>query len=382
MTVFKGYLKILKKNLGMLLMYLMIFFAIAIALQTAARKEHLGTFEKTRINIAVADRDQSELSQGLIRYLSTIHNVSEISSEPSVMQEELFYRNASYIVQIPENFYQTCIEEEEPLSVTKVPGSYTSFYVDQQISTWLNSIRTYTAAGFSLKEAMDASMELSASEVTMYEGTENNLETPPYIYYFRYVPYLFLAVLSYSLGYVLLAFQKEDIQKRMRASAVSMRRQNMEGLLAMFMLGTVLWLISAAGVCVLFGKEFLTSPLIGYYILNTALMLGIALSLSYLVGIFVKNSNMLSGISNLLSLGMCFLCGAFVPMSIMNKSVLKIAQFLPVYWYESVNETLARYKNLPIPVAKEIWKSMGIEAMFIAAFVFMILAVSKYKQQR
>ncbi len=382
MTVFKGYLKILKKNLGMLLMYLVIFFAIAIALQTAAHKEHLGTFEKTRINIAVADRDQSELSQGLIRYLSTIHNVSEISSEPSVMQEELFYRNASYIVQIPENFYQTCIEEEEPLSVTKVPGSYTSFYVDQQISTWLNSIRTYTAAGFSLKKAMDASMELSASEVTMYEGTENNLETPPYIYYFRYVPYLFLAVLSYSLGYVLLAFQKEDIQKRMRASAVSMRRQNMEGLLAMFMLGTVLWLISAAGVCVLFGKEFLTSPLIGYYILNTALMLGIALSLSYLVGIFVKNSNMLSGISNLLSLGMCFLCGAFVPMSIMNKSVLKIAQFLPVYWYESVNETLARYKNLPIPVAKEIWKSMGIEAMFIAAFVFMILAVSKYKQQR
>lgn len=76
----------------------------------------------------------------------------------------------------------------------------------------------------------------------------------------------------------------------MRASAVSLRRQNMEGLLAMFMLGAVLWLISVAGVCVLFGKEFLTSPLIGYYILNTALMLGIALSLSYLVGIFVKTA--------------------------------------------------------------------------------------------
>lgn len=149
----------------------------------------------------------------------------------------------------------------------------------------------------------------------------------------------------------------------------------------MFMLGAVLWLISVAGVCVLFDKEFLTSPLIGYYILNTALMLGIALSLSYLVGIFVKNSNMLNGISNLLSLGMCFLCGAFVPMSIMNKSVLKIAQFLPVYWYESINETLAQYKTLPVPVAEEIWKSMGIEAMFIAAFVFMILAISKYKQQ-
>ena len=104
MTVFKGYLKILKKNLGMLLIYLVIFFAIAIALQASARKEHLGTFEKTRINVAVADRDQSELSRGLIRYLSTIHNVSEISSEPSVMQEELFYRNTSYIVTDPGKF--------------------------------------------------------------------------------------------------------------------------------------------------------------------------------------------------------------------------------------------------------------------------------------
>ena len=149
----------------------------------------------------------------------------------------------------------------------------------------------------------------------------------------------------------------------------------------MFMLGAVLWLISVAGVCVLFGKEFLTSPLIGYYILNTALMLGIALSLSYLVGIFVKNSNMLSGVSNLLSLGMCFLCGTFVPMNVMNKGVLKVAQFLPVYWYESVNETLSQYKTLPASAAAEIWKSMGIEAMFVVAFVFMILAISKYKQQ-
>ena len=78
----------------MLLIYLVIFFAIAIALQASARKEHLGTFEKTRINVAVADRDQSELSRGLIRYLSTIHNVSEISSYAggTFLQKYILYR--------------------------------------------------------------------------------------------------------------------------------------------------------------------------------------------------------------------------------------------------------------------------------------------------
>lgn len=68
-------------------------------------------------------------------------------------------------------------------------------------------------------------------------------------------------------------------------------------------------------------------------------------------------------------------------MNVMNKGVLKVAQFLPVYWYESVNETLSQYKTLPASAAAEIWKSMGIEAMFVVAFVFMILAISKYKQQ-
>ena len=381
MTVFKGYLKILKKNLGMLLIYLVIFFAIAIALQASARKEHLGTFEKTRINVAVADRDQSELSRGLIRYLSTIHNVSEISSEPSVMQEELFYRNAEYIVQIPKNFYETCIVDENPLSVTKVPGSYSSFYVDQQINAWLNSIRTYTAAGFSQKEAAAAALEQSVSEVTMYQDDETAIETPGYTYYFRYIPYLFLAVLCYSMGYILLAFRKENIQKRMQASAVSTHRQNLEGLLAMFTIGFSLWLIVVAGAGIMYGKELLISKVLGYYLLNTFLMLTIALSLAYLIGLFMKNSNMLNGITNIVSLGICFLSGVFVPMNIMNKKVLRVAQFLPVYWYENVNETLSRYHVVSGKIAVDIWKSMGIEIMFTLALLALILAVSKYKRQ-
>ena len=236
-------MKILKKNIGLVSIYLLIFFSIAMVLQASAKKEHLEDFEKTRIDLAIADQDDSTLSHALTKYLKTIHNVYKISAEPTVMQEELFYRNAEYIVQIPKNFYETCIVDENPLSVTKVPGSYSSFYVDQQINAWLNSIRTYTAAGFSQKEAAAAALEQSVSEVTMYQDDETALETPGYTYYFRYIPYLFLAVLCYSMGYILLSFRKENIQKRMQASAVSTHRQNLEGLLAMFTIGFSLWLI-------------------------------------------------------------------------------------------------------------------------------------------
>ena len=381
MTVFKGYMKILKKNIGLVIIYLVIFFSVAMALQAAASKEHLEDFEKARVDIAVADNDQSTLSHALTDYLKTIHNVSEISSDPSVMQEELFYRNAEYIVQIPKDFYKTCIVDENPLSVTKVPGSYSSFYVDQQINAWLNSIRTYTAAGFSQKEAAAAALEQSVSEVTMYHDEETAVETPGYTYYFRYIPYLFLAVLCYSMGYILLAFRKEDIQKRMLASAISTRRQNLEGLLAMFTISLLLWLIAVVGAGVMYGKELLTSKVLGYYLLNTFLMLTIALSLAYLIGLFMKNINMLNGFSNIISLGICFLSGVFVPMNIMDKKVLMVAQFLPVYWYENVNETLSRYHVVSGKIAVDIWKSMGIEIMFTLALLALILAVSKYKRQ-
>lgn len=374
-------MKILKKNIGLISIYLVIFFSTAMILQASAKKEHLEDFEKTRINLAIADQDDSTLSHALTEYLKTIHNVYRISAEPTVMQEELFYRNAEYILQIPKDFYKTCIVYENPLSVTKVPGSYSSFYVDQQINAWLNSIRTYTAAGFSQKEASAAALEQSVSEVTMYQDEETAVETPGYTYYFRYIPFLFLAVLCYSMGYILLAFRKEDIQKRMLASAISTRRQNLEGLLAMFTISLLLWLIAVVGAGVMYGKELLTSKVLGYYLLNTFLMLTIALSLAYLIGLFMKNINMLNGISNIISLGICFLSGVFVPMNIMDKKVLMVAQFLPVYWYENVNETLSRYHVVSGKVAVDIWKSMGIEVMFTFALLALILAVSKYKRQ-
>lgn len=382
MTVFKGYMKILKKNIGLAMVYLVIFFSIAMALQTAARKEHLEDFQKSSVNVAVADQDKSVLSHALTDYLRTIHHVSEISSDPAVMQEELYYRNAEYIVQIPENFYETCIVQGNPISVTKVPGSYTSFYVDQQINAWLNNIRTYIAAGFSQEDAASAALVQPTAAVSMYQDETTTAETPEYTYYFRYIPYLFLAVLCYSMGYILIAFQKEYIQKRMQASAISIRCQNLEGLLAMFTLGFGLWLIAVIGSIVMYRKALLTSSVLIYYLLNTFLMMIVALSLSYLLGLFIKNSNMLSGVSNIVSLGMCFLSGVFVPMSVMDKKVLKIAQFLPVYWYENVNETLSQYHVISGDIAVDVWKSMGIQVLFALAFLAMILAFSKYKRQK
>lgn len=381
MTVFKCYMKILRQNIGMIIIYLGIFFSVALVMQMAAGKNENSLYTNASINIGVVQEDQGVLAQGFIDYLDSIHNAILMKKDPEALQENLFYRNVEYIVQIPADFYETCLLKNEPLKVTKVPGSYSSYYVDQQISSYINTIRTYLAAGFSHEEAIQRVKTEVHEPVTKLYSDSASSDQVPYIYYFRYIPYLFLGALCYTMGYILMAFKKGDIQKRMEASAISVRRQSLEGLLAMGVIGAFLWLLVILGVSMMYGNTFLGSALRGYYIVNTLLMLIVALSLSYLIGMFIPNSNILSGVANLVSLSMCFLCGVFVPMDVMDKSVLKVSQFLPVYWYEQVNEILSRHHTLTPELLEKIRISMGIQILFAVVFVCLILVVSRYRKE-
>ena len=265
------------------------------------------------------------------------------------------------------------------MSVTKLPGSYTGLYVDQQINSFLNRAKTYYAAGYTAEEAAEAIIERPKSEVKMLDTGRSKGETPGYAYYYRYIPYLLLSVLCYVLGNILSAFHKGDIPKRMQASPVSGQRQNLEALLAAGVLGIVLWVICIMGSIFFYGKEFLESGGFVYYVLNSLTMLPVALSLSYLVGILTRNPDALSGAVNTLSLGMCFLCGVFVPLDILSTKVKTAAQFLPVYWYEKANDTIAEFGNIAGSAKTEIWQAMGIQLVFAAAIVCIAMAAGKRK---
>ena len=381
MIVFKCYMKILKQNLGLVFLYLGIFFSVSIVLQMATQKGEDSLYQTTSIDLGVVNLDDSLLSSGFVDYLSQIHHVTIMENDPETLQENLFYRNVEYIIQIPADFYKTCIQNGESLKVTKVPGSYSSYYVDQQISSYLDTMRTYLAAGFSQEEAITALKSQVHEPVTKLSSNSVSTDKSPLVYYFRYIPYLFLGALCYTMGYILMAFKKGDIQKRMAASAISSRRQTLEGLLAMGMIGAGLWFLGILGAVLMYRNSFLDSRMLPYYLLNTLLMLIVALSLSYLIGMFINNSDLLSGAANIVSLSMCFLCGVFVPMDVMDKSVLKVSQFLPVYWYEQVNEILSSHISLTSQLQEKVWLGMGSELLFAVVFVFLIMVVSKHRRE-
>lgn len=375
MTVFKAYMKIAKKNIWLILMYMGIFIAVTVMFQAfAGDREREYTAQS--VSVGVITEDRGSAAQSLIRYIGSINEVTELSDDKEILQENLFYRNVEYIVRIPDGFMESCILGDEKLQVTTVPGTYSGYYVERQITNFINFARTYAAAGFSEEEISDAMEQRESAQVEL-TGQNGGGAEQAYAFYYRYLPYLILCVLCYVMGYILMGFRRGSLPDRMAASAVPARRQKLEGLLASGVIAIALWGICILLSVVIYGSELLDSGKVHLYFANSFALLLSALALAYLVGSLVKNSDALSGIVNILSLGMCFTCGVFVEMDLMSSGVRKAAQFLPVYWYETVNNLLSDYKTISGNIMPEVMGGIGIQLVFAVAFVCVTLAVSK-----
>lgn len=381
MTVYKLYLKIMKANVGTIVLYLAIFFGITMILQSVTKDTAAGSYSAQSLKVGIVDEDGGALAHSLTDYLGTCHEILMLEDDTKILQENLFYGNVDYIVRIPANFKKVCLEDGQKLSVTKIPGSYNGYYVDQQMNNFLNNAAAYDAAGYTDDELILALSQEATAAVSLISTDTNDGTQTAYNYYFQLLPYLFLSVLCYVFGYILIAIHKGQLPKRMAASAVSARRQSLEGLLAAATLGMGLWLFCIVMAVILYQKPLLGDSGFVYYLANSFALMLVTLAIAYFISTLVNNRDALTGITNILSLGMSFLCGVFVPLNIMSKGVRNAAQLLPVYWFENANKLLYEYGSITGSVRTSVLSSIGIQLVFAAAFVGIALAVTKYKRQ-
>lgn len=376
MAVFKAYMKIARKNIWMILLYLGIFFCVAILFQRFVPEGAEG-YTAESVPVGIVDEDGGEAAESLINYICRTNETILLEDDRESLQEDLFYRNVGYIVRIPEGFMEKCILGEEKIEAVTVPGTYAGYYVDQQVNSYMVYARSYAAAGFTETEIASAMAHRDKAEVTLVDFSGNAGQVPAYTFYYRYLPYLLLSVLGYVMGYILMGFRRGSLPQRMRASAVPERRQSVEGLAASLVIALALWGIGVAASVVMYGQDIYESGKLIWYLLNSLVMMLTALSLAYLVGTLVKSSNALSGIVNIISLGMCFVCGVFVEISYLSAGVRKAAQFLPVYWYETVNTLLTDHGTVAGSTRTAVLSGIGIQIIFAIAFVCVTLAVAK-----
>ena len=381
MPVFKCILQIIKKNIPSIIMYVGIFIFLAFFLSESAAYSDELNFTEASVNVTVIDRDGGRMGNALKEYLGIQHEIVELPDEKERLQDELYYRNTEYILIVPKGFEQSLLSGDliVELENIKVPGSSVGVYIDMQIDQYLRNINVCLRSGFTLEQAIEmtnSSIEAHA-EVEMAKGYSG--ETKPIYFFYQYLSYIFIGISISAMGPIMVAFNRQEILRRTESSAFKLRQKNTQLILGGVVFAVACWIIFTAVALVVYPDDMLSVH--GFYcLLNSLALIAVAASLSFLTGILSKNSLLVTIFSNIVSLGMAFLCGVFVPQELMSSTLLTFSKFLPVYWYININNILAGTSVVTAPVQSAIHEGILIQLGFVAAIVAVALMLSRYKK--
>lgn len=383
--VYRLYMAVIKKNIGYFVMYFGIFIGMALIFSNTQSSQAKEMFQPVRVPVPVIDRDKSEASRALTAFLAQENEVYAFEGDVAELNRGLYYREIGYILTIPEGFgasLEPGAANDLQLESVKLPGSTAGYYIDADIEQFLMRYRTYRAAGFSAEEAGQRTLALQGSKgaVQIEAVEEKSSELPNWAYAFNYLPYLYLSVFIYCMAFVLKAFRDRHVEDRLRACPIPARTQALQGFQAFALVFAIIWLISLLIPLIARGADFYTSPHRGWIILNSLAFLLVAASIAFLVGNLAKSDVVISALTNVIGLGMCFLGGVFVPPDMLSEGVQKFSRFLPSWWYvRNVNLLGLRQGALSAADTQLIGESLLIQIAFAAAIFAITLFLLRQK---
>lgn len=381
MTVFKGYLLMAKKNVGTILMFFGIFAFLAMLVAESSNGGVQKGFTAEKLDILLVDEDQSDLSQIVTRYLSDKHHVTKAENDKAKLYEALYYEKDStdMVIRIPKGMAENAGKSKKVIELTQGPGSFGGIYVEQQISQLVAGILNYQNAGYTMEEAYKTISKAPGAEVSIMK--ENTGTSSKYSGFFCCAPYMFLAGLGSGVAMILFTFRRKQVKNRMMASSVSLTRQNTEAVLAVFLVGILLYGLTLLLAVARYGTAFLESGNLPYYLLNLFIDMLLALAMAFLVGMLVKKETAVNMIFTSLSLAFSFMGGVFVPVEYLSEGMRTVAKVIPVYWYEVVNDLLKSSSEISGSIRTQIWQAYGMQMLFVVAIFAVGLVIAKRKQQ-
>lgn len=373
----KTVFKVAKKALPGASIYFCIFLALAITFSFLAGADQEAKFQASEQSILVKDEDDSVLSKALLTYLAKENEVSTDFEEEKV-SDLLFYGMVDYVIYIEDGFETSFLSGEKVTGLEKQSTQPNTAFLDQKIELFCGYVRGALATGKTIEEACEQVLTISDKETEIaFVGEKKSAELNPVYYFFTYVAYVFPAVLIMALGPILQAFYRKDVKMRTDCGQVTARTQNLRIVAGIFVISLVLWALILLISLVLFHKDLTVQVFLGN-VLNSFLFLLVSVAISVIMGMLLKGPNALNGASNVISMGMAFLCGVFVPYQYLPNYVQKISMFLPASWYVKNTELLAGSDT--IGNISEFLKNCGVIAVFAVALLCLVLVVAKRRR--
>ncbi|WP_455539258.1 ABC transporter permease [Terrisporobacter sp.] len=385
MNVYKAYFKIIKKNLGVLSIYLIIFLAFAISLANFNDTYGNENFQTTKVNVAFINNDHnSRFLYDFRNYIAKNTNLVTIGESKEEKQDALYFNEVEYIITIPKGFTKKILSGNKNVHIEKniIPNSTSGVFVDNLINKYLNTARRYISTDKNLSQfeiVTNVNKDLKKQSKIKIQSYENLSQDSTCYKYYNFFAYCVFAVLILGVGAVMLSFGKEDLKRRNLSSPMTFGSYNFQIALANITYAVVIWLVISL-VSALMYKDYMFSTRGLLLLLNSLVFTIVTLSISLLISTLVKNQNVMSAVANVVALGSCFISGVFVDQDYLAGSVLLIAKFNPTYWYVKANDYIGEIVNFSGDNMNDIFICILIEVLF--AIVVYVVNLFIVRQRR
>ncbi len=298
------------------------------------------------------------------------------------INDALFYRDANYVIYIPENYNKDFMEGKNPqIEIKKVQEIIKASLEEMLVSRYIKVANIYQKSidnEYELIAKINETLSKQAkTEITSKLDTNTISKAT---FYYNFASYSILACLLLIISLILSSFKEERTRKRIVVSSTNYKKHNRILLLSNCCYSLILWLFYVIISFIILG-DIMTTATGVVYIINSLVLTICATTIAFFIGNLVSNKGAINGIVNVVALGSSFLCGAFVPMEWLPDSVLKIAHTLPTYYYISTNEALKTLEKFNFATLKHLIVNMVIMLGFAIVFIILANVVSRRKEK-
>ena len=385
MQVFKLFFKIMKSKLSSGLIYVIVFLAVCFPMSQISAEQT--SFKETELSIAVFDEDGSAASKSLIDQIAKKNKIKNIKNDPQLILDAMYYEQIDYTLTIKKGYGEKLALTSEAdtkdalFETYHLHDSYATAMMEQYLDEYVRMVRSYVSGGNDINNAIskteksiDKEAEVSFAEFESDMAKDENYPES-FSFVFRYMPYALISCLINVLCPILLVMKKKDQRYRMNCSSTKMSSFTGQIFAGSSILVLSVWLFFMIGAMVMYGGVFKGANC-WIAVLNTFIFSLISAVIAILISSFGPSESVVSMITQCVGLGMCFLCGVFVPQSMMGEGVMKAARFLPAYWYEKANDILCSAQS---GTMGDVWMCILIETGFLVVLALVTLLVSRQR---
>ena len=376
MTIFKTYWKIVKKNIGIIILYTVMLLVFG----TMNLKANKNSFEfiSSKPDIIIVNNSSGIITDNLISYLKTNANVKNITDDNDI-DDAVFFRDANYVIYIPKEF-ENKIENGKEFNIDiKTNNSYDSYIASELLNRYLDVFSKYMNL-YNDKilaiQKLDNTLNKKASVVI---ESKTNLNSKTSLFY-NFSSYSIMAIVIYIICLVLSSFNDEKISKRTNVSGMSYKTFNNYLYISSFTFTFIIFIVYLILSFLILKSSILNINGI-LYSLNMFIFFIVSFTMAILISNLVKSKGAISGVVNVISLGSAFLCGAFIPVKYMPSFALKIAHIFPTFYFIDNNEYIASLQNFDKASYEFVLKNFIIMIVFIIFFLILNTLVTRFKRK-